>query len=425
MLYVFLTAGVWYFTLLLYPMSCIEGIVVFLGKMGRRSHFPLRCLLALAAIFLLMFLLPTFPDIIAYHIIYFIIINVFIIFCAGFVFDVTPFSLLACCSAGICVRYVVSSIVNLFFLWSEGTGELWVQLLKSSINLIICVALFFLIPKNFVRRNVAYVNDKEVCIMLSVSVLFVIVFDQLSRFLGDGAAQKAVINLYSIFGASLILIFQLFMLNRRKVLSDYNRLNFMREMDQKRFELSSNIAEIANIKWHDFKHLMTLFGERTDGADINAGLGEFCESTGSYALDAILIANVISCRKADIKLTWFCERGALAGIDEMDVYSLFCNLLDNAIEAAGGMEKDKRVVSLVCSREAAGFVRIRVSNYYNGSVEFENGLPLTTKGDSDVHGYGLKSVKMIAEKYGGKLAIDTGNGMFQTQLLLHVSSAQS
>lgn len=419
----FLKTGVWYFTVLLYPLGIIESILVFLGKMDRRRHFPLRCVWSAVIIFALMFFLPTYPEIIVYHIIYFLIVNIVVIFCGWIAFDVSFFSLLACCSAGLCTKYIFTSVIDIFFLWSAGTGVLWVQLFKAALNLVVCIVLFFVLPKKLIREKISYVNDKEVVIMLSVSVLFVIVFDQLSRLLGDGTGAKLVISLYSIFGASLILIMQFFMLNRNKVLREYDRVNYILEMDKKRFELGSNLTEMAKIKWHDFKHLMSLFGERADGAELDAGMQELIDSTGSCAMDAILLANVISCKKNGIKFTWFCEKDALDGVDETDIYSVFCNLIDNAKEAVCELEGEKRLISLVCSREKGGFVHIRISNFYAGELQFEDGLPVTTKTDNEVHGYGLKSVKMIAEKYDGKIHVTADGGTFEIQLLLYAGKS--
>ena len=164
---------------------------------------------------------------------------------------------------------------------------------------------------------------------------------------------------------------------------------------------------------------MSLFGERENGEQFNADMQELIDSTGSCAMDAILLANVISCRKNEIRFTWFCEKNALDGIDETDIYSVFCNLIDNAKEAVQNLESEKRLISLVCSREKGNFVRIRVSNFYSGEIKLEKGLPVTTKADSEIHGYGLKSVKMIAEKYDGKILINTDNGTFEIQMLLY------
>ena len=40
-----------------------------------------------------------------------------------------------------------------------------------------------------------------------------------------------------------------------------------------------------------------------------------------------------------------------------------------------------------------------LENYYNGSLRFSSiGLPITTKENTDYHGFGMLSIKMIVEK---------------------------
>lgn len=42
---------------------------------------------------------------------------------------------------------------------------------------------------------------------------------------------------------------------------------------------------------------------------------------------------------------------------------------------------------------------------------------MTTKGDSDYHGFGMKSIKRIVEKYGGDLSVIAGDGVFNLNML--------
>ena len=44
-------------------------------------------------------------------------------------------------------------------------------------------------------------------------------------------------------------------------------------------------------------------------------------------------------------------------------------------------------------------------------------LPQTTKRDKAYHGYGMKSVKMLCDKYGGEMSIHTENSVFNLNIL--------
>jgi len=71
------------------------------------------------------------------------------------------------------------------------------------------------------------------------------------------------------------------------------------------------------------------------------------------------------------------------------------------------------------------FIMLRFENYYEEDLKFEDGLPKTTKSNSDYHGYGIKSIKATAEKYGGNMTINTSNNWFVIRILLPKFKNQS
>ena len=60
---------------------------------------------------------------------------------------------------------------------------------------------------------------------------------------------------------------------------------------------------------------------------------------------------------------------------------------------------------------------LQVENYYQGPLTFQDGLPATQKA-GEYHGYGLKSIRSTAEKYGGSITISTENDIFLLCILL-------
>ena len=64
------------------------------------------------------------------------------------------------------------------------------------------------------------------------------------------------------------------------------------------------------------------------------------------------------------------------------------------------------------------FVRIYVENRYTGKIKFRHNLPLTTKADTNYHGFGIKSMKSIAEKYDGSIQAEANDGWFRLSILI-------
>ena len=56
------------------------------------------------------------------------------------------------------------------------------------------------------------------------------------------------------------------------------------------------------------------------------------------------------------------------------------------------------------------------------SLLTHNGLPETTKDDSPLHGYGLKSIRYLTEKYHGNMTVTAEEGIFHVNILLPISN---
>lgn len=100
------------------------------------------------------------------------------------------------------------------------------------------------------------------------------------------------------------------------------------------------------------------------------------------------------------------------------VLSLVGNAPDNAFTAVAAIsEPQKRVISLKMITQNNILV-IQIQNYYETAHRFEQGLPVITKHDRREHGYGMKSIRHIAKKYGGTITVDAKNQIFTLQILI-------
>lgn len=52
-------------------------------------------------------------------------------------------------------------------------------------------------------------------------------------------------------------------------------------------------------------------------------------------------------------------------------------------------------------------------------------MPSTTKKDKENHGYGLKSIIYIAEKYGGKVSVKASGGVFDLNIIFPIKRADA
>ena len=204
-------------------------------------------------------------------------------------------------------------------------------------------------------------------------------------------------------------------------------LHNIMEMQYKNYQLSKENIDMVNQKYHDLKHQINLLktqvyvGKSTsylEKMEREIRVYETQNKTGNQILDAVLTNKAMICQNKEIELKFIVDGGALSFMEDMDVSALFGNMLDNAIESAEKQqEKQKRLIWLYVTKEKQ-FVRIRTENYCDEKVWFKNGMPVTTKKDRRLHGYGMKSIKSTVEKYHGSVVAAQENNWFELKILL-------
>jgi len=134
-------------------------------------------------------------------------------------------------------------------------------------------------------------------------------------------------------------------------------------------------------------------------------------NTGSKAVNASWYSVTSSKRYKEVEATWLGRLQINPLIDDRDLVLLFSNLLNNAFEAACKAIDDKYVVVKVEEKENGLLVLVR-NSYYGEIVEKLDGDFVTTKDDKKNHGMGVRIIKNVVEKYGGKVKFSYSSGEF-------------
>ena len=206
----------------------------------------------------------------------------------------------------------------------------------------------------------------------------------------------------------------------------------MLENQYAQYRMSRDSIEMVNRKYHDLKHQIAALRAEPDAEIRNRWLDEMEEDiltyeaqnkTGNSVLDTLLTGKSLYCQKHSIGLTVVADGRHLAMMDMMDICSLFGNALDNAIECELKIpDKSKRLIHLTLTTQKQ-FLLLQVENYCPDAPAFRDGLPTTTKQDTDNHGFGVKSIQAIAKKYGGSAAFQTTDNWFVLKVLLPLPAA--
>lgn len=195
---------------------------------------------------------------------------------------------------------------------------------------------------------------------------------------------------------------------------------------QSQYEFSRENIEMINRKSHDLKHQLRALeqlsdAERRDKLSETLKAIDFYDAvvkTGNDALDTLLTEKSVYCTNHGIRLSCMVNTRRMEKLDLVDLYTLLGNAIDNAIESADRLaDEGKKTVSLSI-RDQGAMLYIQVENYYEGEIRTADGLPVTIKTDKENHGYGVKSIRTIARRYGGDIRIETTGGIFSLQIIL-------
>ena len=194
------------------------------------------------------------------------------------------------------------------------------------------------------------------------------------------------------------------------------------EQQRQQMELSKETVELINIKCHDIRKQLYTLGSRVPTEELDelkkaVDIYGSTVKTGNETLDVLLAERSIVCKGRGIQLDYIADGAKLDFLKPGEVYSLFGNALDNAIEAVTPLEPDRRYIGLQVRAER-GMLLIRMENCAAEPLHFVDGLPQTTKGDARWHGFGVKSIRRIVQQHGGTLTMQAQDGMFRLVALL-------
>ena len=181
------------------------------------------------------------------------------------------------------------------------------------------------------------------------------------------------------------------------------------------YEMMLSQNEHQSILIHDIKkHLQSikLLNEKNDSDKINAYIQQLMESSDlketvkicdHEMLNAILCRYQRQCSDKHIIFHTDIRSGAVQSIYPHDLTSLFCNLLDNAVESSDNIP-DSFIELTVQRKEHSSFIVIIVINSCRYTPVYDqDGLPVSHKPETGRHGFGMKSIQKVVKQYHGNL----------------------
>lgn len=421
-----LTGGLYYF-----PLEMVAAAVIFGWPLKRRKHFLPRLITAFlgcTALMALCELLACFtladmdrhPPISATTVLWCFVLFSLGVLLVCFVYAVQFREALYC---GACaylmehLAYCVRILCGLFLPKQAMEAGHWGYFLTIAG---VYAAIYLLFARRMVQNGTLSATARESLALTLITLAVVMGMSIVASVYGFETAHA----IYASFCCVAVLYGQL---NQQKQVRAQSELALQRQMwslHKTQYEMSRESIEIINRKCHDLKHQVAALKhihdpdrqkEVIDSLQSAVMIYDAALETGNEILDTVLTEKSLICARHEIALSCIADGKQLAFMDPVDLYILVGNALDNAVEAVLPLPPVERLIRLRV-QEKAGLVFLQIENPYAGTLEVRNGLPLTHKEDKQNHGFGLKSIRDVGEKYQGFLNLTTQDGLFTLRL---------
>lgn len=284
----------------------------------------------------------------------------------------------------------------------------------------IYVAVYFLFRKGFRGLAKEYLASQQVVFLAVLLMLYTNVF----QYSNEMAVQPYIIYaLYDILCCLFTLYIQYSNIKSGRREHEYKLMQHLQHLGEQQYNTAKSNMEMLDIKMHDIKHFLlgmknVLTEEQIAEIEKMASVYDSTVKSGNKVLDVIFTEKSLTCEQQGIGFEKIVDGSLLNFMTASDIYALFVNAIDNAIEAVSRVEdKNKRIISFMV-RQSRGMVFIAEENCFSGELHFEDELPVTTKPNKMYHGFGMKSIRNVVEKYGGTLVIKAEGGIFRLNILL-------
>ena len=344
------------------------------------------------------------------------------IFLQWAVLDISAWRALFNCTAAYITQNLALNVYEVIAHYAGTDG--WASLLlKLAILCAVYTGCYFGFAKKYQSRELNL--NKMVLIQLLLTGIFIsnFLFSLISFQYAELPQLKIPLGICCLLALQVQFgTFRDSTLNREKEI-----LEQMLYREQRQHQLMQETIDVINIKSHDLKKQIALLRQSL-GADADELIREVesavsaynsLVNTGNKNLDLIISEEKLMCEKHHIPFDVMADGTAVDFIQPVDLYSLIGNALRNAVENSI-KENEKHRSMCLDIHTVNGYVCVEIANYCTQKIEFANGFPVTSKGDEKFHGFGMKSMAYVVEKYGGNMVIHYQNDTFLVKIIFPV-----
>ena len=241
-------------------------------------------------------------------------------------------------------------------------------------------------------------------------------------FAQDGQATMNVFYIRTLVDLAgvLVLSIQQEQLLEARLHRELEAMDNVLHRQYEQYQQSRESIRLINRHCHDLKLQIAAIRAEHDPGKRAAALDEMesgirmyeaQNKTGNPVLDTLLTAKSLYCQQHDINFTCVADGHLLDFMPTGDICTIVGTALDNATESVQTLsDAEKRLIRIAIYAQH-GFVMLRFENYCETPVHLDaDGMP--------PHGYGVRTVRAAAEKYGGTVTVHSEDNLFILRVLL-------
>lgn len=286
-----------------------------------------------------------------------------------------------------------------------------------------CLLVYFTIARGMPNDGRYHIGPRQMLSAVLLGGMFWFQFFSLQRIWAmpqDWSEQLAVPAVLTQLYCLTLLYLQTELFKKSAMQKEMAALNLLYDRQRQQYRVARQNVQIINRKCHELKVQIADLRKLRPDAGLEKSLDEAEQAarlynadvhTGNEVLDVALTEKSLLCESHGIRLNCVADGGCLTFLDPADLYALFANALDPAIEAASRQtEADHAMIDLLLYARQ-GFAVLNLVG-----PEDPGGSKAASRDE-------FKVVRRIAQKYSGTATAENREGFASLKVLIPLQSA--
>ena len=402
-----------------FMIELLLGCVVFSVPLARRRGFWLRAIPGAAVCLILCFVFPRAS----------VTLILRVLVAAGWAWLCFAVSLqdalygAACAYASQHICYTVREVGMYLLNVPHSEDPPLPTLSMILLSALILAALYFFFARKMADGGRYTRNARHSLRSMAVVLSVVLILSTAAQraYVEQARPMYIICHLYALSCCLFILNGEVSYIKRFRLEQEVSLHQMLLLQQKEQYQMTKETIELIDRKCHDLKHQMAALRSIVPEearerylAQVESSIQIYDSTleTGNEVLNTVLTEKSLYCEAHQITMTCVADGRPLAFMDSMDVYAIFGNALDNAIESVIHLPDPEKRVIAVSVWMRSGLLLFQFENYFEGDLDLRDGLPATTKEQNGYHGFGLKSIRATAEKYNGQMSVHMERKLF-------------